>query len=266
MKRGCAVLVTSKSLAISRWVDEPAFVLHHYAWSESSLILETLTLNNGRIAMVAKGAKRPHSSLRSVLLPLQPLALSYSGDTEIRTLKSAEWVGGHVMPTGEALLSGFYINELMMHLLARDDPHPALFDIYKQTVEILASGLESATAPLLRTFELLLLRDTGFLPVLNAQTLTLQPLLDDTPYSLVPEGGLRTVHDEEKNTLTGLQWQQLHAVLCSDSPLTQTLRFCAELPSPDRSALQIQLRAMVNHHCGVSSLRTRQLMMELQSL
>ncbi|PZQ69619.1 MAG: DNA repair protein RecO, partial [Variovorax paradoxus] len=84
---------------------EPAFVLHRYDWSESSLILETLTRHHGRIALVAKGAKRPSSNFRPILLPLQPLQVSYGGDAEIRTLKAAEWMGGHVMPTGEALLS-----------------------------------------------------------------------------------------------------------------------------------------------------------------
>jgi hypothetical protein len=81
-------------------LDEPAFVLHHYDWSESSRILEVLTRHHGRVALVAKGAKRPTSNLRAVLLPLQPLSLCYSGDAEIRTLKSAEWAGGHVMPSG----------------------------------------------------------------------------------------------------------------------------------------------------------------------
>jgi len=97
-----------------RIADEPAFVLHRYDWSESSLILEVLTRHHGRIAVVAKGAKKPSSNFRPVLLPLQPLHLAFGGDAEIRTLKSAEWVGGHVMPSGEALLSGYYLNELLL--------------------------------------------------------------------------------------------------------------------------------------------------------
>ena len=101
--------------------DEPAFVLHRYDWSESSLILEVFTRHHGRIALVAKGAKKPSSNFRPVLLPLQPLRVAFGGDAEIRTLKGAEWVGGQVMPTGEALLSGYYLNELLLRLLARDD-------------------------------------------------------------------------------------------------------------------------------------------------
>ena len=102
---------------------EPAYVLHHYDWSESSLILDVFTRQHGRVALVAKGAKKPSSNFRPVLLPLQPLQIAFGGDAEIRTLKGAEWMGGHTMPTGDALLSGYYLNELLMRLLARDDPH-----------------------------------------------------------------------------------------------------------------------------------------------
>ena len=94
-------------------------MLHRYDWSESSLILEVFTRHYGRIALVARGAKKPSSNFRPVLLPLQPLRLAFGGDGEIRALKEAEWVGGQVMPTGDALLSGYYLNELLMRLLAR---------------------------------------------------------------------------------------------------------------------------------------------------
>ena len=262
-KRGCAALATSKAAAL-RVLDEPAFVLHHYDWSESSRILEVLTRHQGRVALVAKGAKRPTSNLRAVLLPLQPLSLCYGGDAEIRTLKSAEWAGGHVMPSGEALLSGYYLNELLLRLLARDDPHPALFDTYRQTVKVLASGLDNTIAPLLRAFELLLLRDMGFLPDLSVQTLTLQALQAGSNYALFAEGGLRAV--EEGVALRSSHWLQLHAALASDAPLTALLRCCAEFAPELRSALQTQLRNLLHYHCGVSSLRTRQVMMELQAL
>ena len=263
MKRGCAALATSRS-QVQRVLDEPGFVIHHYDWSESSRILEVFTRHHGRVALVAKGAKRPTSSLRPVLLPLQPLLLCYGGEGEIRTLKSAEWAGGHVMPSGEALLSGYYLNELLLRLLARDDPHTGLFDVYRQTVKVLASGLDNTTAPLLRAFELLLLRDIGFLPDLALQTMTLQSLATDKRYGLVPEGGLRVV--SEGANLMGLQWLQLQTALDGDEPLTDLLRVCAEWPSEDRAALQTQLRALLHYHCGVNSLRTRQVMMDLQAL
>ena len=182
-------------MAARRIADEPAFVLHSYDWSESSLILEAFTRHHGRVALVAKGAKKPSSNFRPVLLPLQPLQLTYTvacdGNADIHTLKGAEWVGGHVMPTGDALLSGLYLNELLLRLLARADPHATLFDTYAGVVRVLASEHGDALEPVLRSFELLLLREIGLLPGLQVQTLTLEPLLADQPYVLVPEGGLR---------------------------------------------------------------------------
>ena len=262
-KRGCAALATSRS-KVFRVLDEPGFVIHHYDWSESSRILEVFTRHHGRVALVAKGAKRPTSNLRPVLLPLQPLLLCFGGEGEIRTLKSAEWAGGHVMPRGEALLSGYYLNELLLRLLARDDPHPALFDTYRQTVKVLASGLDNTIAPLLRAFELLLLRDIGFLPDLSVQTLTLQAVQAEDSYALFAEGGLRAI--DEGVALKGSHWLQLHAALQTESALTALLRCCAEWAPELRGALQTQLRNLLHYHCGVNSLRTRQVMMELLAL
>ena len=248
---------------------EPAYVLHRYDWSESSLILETFTRHHGRIALVAKGAKRPTSNFRPVLLPLQPLQLNFGGDAEIRTLKGAEWVGGHVMPTGEALLSGYYLNELVLRLLARDDPHQALFDAYAAVVQVLASdhgGAQGATqSAALRAFELLLLREVGLLPVLDMQTLTLAPLRADAGYALVPEVGLREAQDGEP-ALSGPQWAGLQAMLSDPAPFTATLRGVATLNPGGNAALRAQLRILLNYHCGVSSLRTRQMMRDLQAL
>jgi DNA repair protein RecO (recombination protein O) len=260
-------LATSKTTRIQ---DELAFVVHRYDWSESSLILETFTRHHGRVALVAKGAKRPSSNFRPVLLPLQPLRITYTGDADIRTLKGAEWVGGHIMPMGEALLSGYYLNELLLRLLARDDPHPRLFDLYAQVVQVLASGHQSGhegtIAPVLRTFELLLLKDIGLLPDLNVQTLTFSPLDADVFYSLVAEGGLRVQGTQERAGLPGSVWQQLFDSLNQDTPMTATLRVCAELPAEQRNVLQTQLRALLHYHCGIGTLRTRQVMMDLQAL
>jgi DNA repair protein RecO (recombination protein O) len=247
---------------VKRIADEPAFVLHRYDWSESSLILELLTRHFGRIAVVAKGAKKPSSNFRPVLLPLQPLQVAFGGDAEIRTLKSAEWVGGQVMPTGEALLSGYYLNELMMRLMARDDPHPGLFDVYASAVRVLAMDDPHTLQPALRAFELLLLREVGFLPTLDLQTATLAPLGDDQRYSLRPEGGLVEAHDADgRGSLTGAQWREIQAALDDPAPFHATLRAAATF-----GELKTQLRALLHYHCGVATLRTRQLMIDLQSL
>ncbi len=250
-------------MATSRRIsDEPAFVLHRYDWSESSLILEVFSRHHGRIALVAKGAKRPSSNFRPVLLPLQPLRLAFGGDAEIRTLKAAEWVGGQVMPTGDALLSGYYLNELLLRLLARDDPHPRLFDAYAAAVHVLGSEHGEALQPALRAFELLLLRETGHLPSLDAQTLTLAALQPQARYALVAEGGLVAVAPgDERAALAGAQWQQLQRALDDPAQFTATLRAAAALPE-----LKPQLRQLLHYHCGVSQLRTRQLMLDLQAL
>lgn len=249
-------------MATKRIVEEPAFVLHRYDWSESSLILEVFTRHYGRIALVAKGAKRPSSSFRPVLLPLQQLHVAYGGDAEIRTLKSAEWQGGHVMPTGEALLSGYYLNELLLTLLARDDAHAVLFDVYANVVRVLASEHGEALQAALRTFELLLLREVGLLPALDQQTMTLGSLLEGMRYCLVPEGGLRQASASDRASLTGAQWTELYAALHDSAPFTTTLRACAQV----QSELKPQLRSLLHYHCGVKTLRTRQMMLDIQSL
>ena len=251
-------------MATSRRIsDEPAFVLHRYDWSESSLILEVFTRGHGRIALVAKGAKKPSSSFRPILLPLQPLRVSFGGDAEIRTLKGAEWVGGQVMPTGDALLSGYYLNELVLRLLARDDPHAGLFDAYAGAVQVLASEHGEALQPALRAFELVLLREIGLLPSLDMQTPTLAPLQPQGRYSLVPEGGLvEATGGDDRASLDGQQWYQLQQALDEAAP------FSAALPQAAKVMAQLkpQLRVLLHYHCGVATLRTRQMMKDLQAL
>ena len=253
--------------AARRFSNEPAFVLHRYDWSESSLVLEVFTRQHGRLALVAKGAKKPSSNFRPVLLPLQPLLVTYTlagdGTADIHTLKGAEWVGGHVMPTGDALLSGLYLNELLLRLLARADPHQALFDAYAGVVRVLASEHGDALESVLRSFELLLLREIGLLPSLDAQTMTFAPLQPGARYTLVPEGGLRAASASDRATLAGRQWQALQQALDhSTASYTATLRACA----PVCAELKPQLRAVLQYHCGSPTLRTRQLMIDLQAL
>ena len=243
--------------------DEPAFVLHRYDWSESSLILEVFTRQHGRVALVARGAKKPSSNFRPVLLPLQPLRVAFGGDAEIRTLKGAEWVGGHVMPTGDALLSGYYLNELLLRLLARDDPHPPLFDTYAAAVSVLASEHGEALEPALRAFELLLLRKIGLLPSLDMETLTLAALQADARYSLVPEAGLVASREPEaRGSLSGAQWLALQRALDDRAAFSATVRQAART----MAELKPQLRTLLHYHCGVATLRTRQLMIDLQAL
>ncbi|WP_311221697.1 MULTISPECIES: DNA repair protein RecO [unclassified Acidovorax] len=259
--------------------DEPAYVLHRYDWSESSLILDVFTRHHGRVALVAKGAKKPTSNFRPVLLPLQPLRVGYTisaggsgegGQGEVHALKGAEWVGGHVMPTGGALLSGLYLNELLMRLVAREDAHASLFDAYAGVVRVLGSGEHGDTLePVLRSFELLLLREIGLLPALDAETLTLERLKPAARYALVPEAGLRAAQLGDRATLPGAQWLALQRALESGGAgsYTVTLRAIASsVDAPMTSDLKPQLRTLLQYHCGSPLLRTRQLMMDLQLL
>lgn len=255
-------LLKASGMATKRIADEPAYVLHRYDWSESSLILEVFTRHYGRIALVARGAKKPSSSFRPILLPLQPLHIAFGGDAEIRNLKSAEWQGGHVMPTGDALLSGYYLNELLMRLLARDDPHSILFDAYSATVQLLASQTIDTLQLALRAFELRLLRDIGLLPLLDVETATLAPLEPQTRYVLVAEAGLRQAHDDDRVSLPGEQWQAIQRALGDKALFSETVHACIA----GMNELKPQLRSLLHYHCGVKVLKTRQMMMDLHAL
>src|SRR6266496_1390929 len=140
--------------------DETAFVLHAYPYRETSAIVEAFTSSFGRVAMVARGARRPRSEMRGLLQGFQPLLLSWAGQQELKTLVKAEWRGGLPLVGGAALLCGFYLNELLLKLLPREDPHPRLFASYETALADLAGGAEQA--PLLRRFELTLLTELGY--------------------------------------------------------------------------------------------------------
>lgn len=248
-------------MATRRSAEEPAFILHRYDWSESSLVLEVFTRHHGRIALVARGVKRPTSQFRPVLLPLQPLLLSWGGDAEVRTLKSAQWQGGHVMPTGDALVSGSYLNELLMRLLARDDAHPRLFDHYTLAVRLLAESSD-AQAVIVRAFELLLLQAMGLLPDLSREGSSLSALQAGAHYVIESENGLRLAHADDSHSLSAGQWQILQDALQAADPLIATLRSCA----PFESSLRPQVRRLLHYHCGVRVFKTRQLMIDVQAM
>jgi DNA repair protein RecO (recombination protein O) len=233
----------AKSAPASRVTLEPAFILHRYDWSESSVIVEVLTQHHGRVALVAKGAKRPASNFRPILLPMQPLRLTYTGDEQVKTLKSAEWVGGYAMPSGNALLSGFYLNELMMRLLPRDDPQEAVYKLYAQTVQVVAQA-SNLQAPALRAFELLLLQQMGWLPDLSMETQTQSGLQADMTYKLILDAGLQRVGSSESNAIVGSDWLQL-----THLDFTALISLIAK-NAPLSQALKSQLRTLLNYHSG----------------
>lgn len=248
--------------------DEPAYVLHRYDWSESSLILEVFSRRQGRIALVAKGVKRPTSQYRPVLLPLQPLRLGWGGDAEVRTLSSAHWQGGHVMPSGDKLLAGYYLNELLLKLLAREDAHPALFDHYADAVLALAEG-QPAQAAVVRAFELLILREAGLLPALDLECASLAPVLPGAHYQLLPESGLRLVPaadglpPQAHHALPGESWLAVQAALDDPYPFSALLQACHGARG---NALRQPLRELLHYHSGVRVFQTRQLMLDVRRL
>jgi DNA repair protein RecO (recombination protein O) len=241
-----------------------AYVLHRYDWSESSLILDLFTRESGRVAVAAKGAKRPHSQLRAVLLPFQRVQVSLGrlaegeGASEVQTLRHAEWGGGSAMLTGAALFSGFHLNELLMKLLARHDPHVALFDAYAQTLPRLTADEAQAQAAL-RAFELTLLREVGLLPELDVVTSTQEPVAPTGRYVLLPEAGVAMSTGE--GSVAGAALVGLQAALAHGSLAALQQACTGVLP-----ALRSQLRALLHYHVGTPMLRTRRVMMDLQTL
>lgn len=230
---------------------QPGFVLHSYPYKETSLIVDVFTRDYGRIALVAKGAKRPLSKLRGVLQTFQPLSLSWSGKSEIRTLISAEWVGGLPPLEKSALLCGFYLNELLVKLVARDDPHPALFDHYVATLNQLA---HQEPAPIvLRQFERALLKETGVAGDFTLCTSTGQPVDPGAEYVVDPESGPRLARAADT-------WPRVSGKTLLDM----------EREDYSDAATQAQSKALMRfllaHHLGGAPLNTRQILIDLMQL
>jgi len=240
---------------------QPAYVLHRYDWSESSLIVDLFSRDLGRLVVAAKGAKRPTSQLRAVLRPFQRVHITLgrtAQGAEVHNLRAAEWAGGVPVAGGEALFSGFYLNELLMKLLAREDPHPALWDTYAATLARLGGADEAAA---LRAFELRLLREIGLLPDLAHVTATQAALLAAAAYALRPEVGVARAPVGDANAVAGSDLLALQVALDADD-LPALQRACAA----PAAALRRQLRELLAYHLGAAPLRTRQVLRDLQPL
>ncbi len=237
----------------ARQDNQPVFVLHTYPFKETSLVVELFTREFGRISAVAKGARRPRSAMRGMLQSFQPLLGAWSGKLELKTLHSLEWYAGLLMLQGEALMCGFYLNELLLRLLPREDSHEALFDEYAQTL-ISLSHAPSDSANILRRFELRLLQSLGYAVPLT-HNIKNEMVLSEAQYCYVPEMGPVSVrHDYQEN---GVQL------------LGKTL---LDMANDDYSDVQTQqqskqlMRLLVAHYLGDKPLHTRQLLMDLQDL
>src|SRR5574343_186851 len=142
---------------------QPAFVLHTHPFRETSLIVEVFTRDFGRMALLARGARRPRSAIRGLLMAFQPLEIGWAGKGEVLTLMKAEWQGGQPLLAGDALFCGYYLNELLMHLLPREDAHERLFRKYGEMLQSLAGVSNGKVQEAdLRRFEKALLQALGY--------------------------------------------------------------------------------------------------------
>jgi DNA repair protein RecO (recombination protein O) len=232
---------------------QPAFILHSYPYRETSLIVEAFSREHGRLGLMARGARRPKSSLRGVLLPFQPLLLSWTGQRELRTLTRAEWSGGYAPLKGEALICGFYLNELLLKLLLRDDPHERLFSLYESTLAGLASGTDRPA--ILRRFEISLLGELGYAVEMDHEVERGAPVARERNYVYVVERGPVDAGAGTPRNGVELSGQTLIDMRSGDftSPTTQQ----------QSKAL---MRTLINHYLGNQVLHTRQLLRDLQEI
>jgi DNA repair protein RecO (recombination protein O) len=166
---------------------EPGYVLHAYPYKETSLVVEAFTRHFGRVGLLARGARRPRSALRGVLLSFYPLQLAWSGSAELATLLGAEWSGGQTALGGTGLMCGFYLNELLLRLLPREDAHEQLFDAYAQGLRRLGDG--EPPAAVLRGFERRMLAELGYAPLLDRDAASGAPVLPGHRYRYEPDRG-----------------------------------------------------------------------------
>jgi DNA repair protein RecO (recombination protein O) len=250
-----------------------AFLLHTFAYSETSLIVELFTPDLGRIAAVAKGAKRKGSALRSVLMPFQPIEISFAGKTELRTLTGAEWLGGMAMPVGDALICGFYMNELLIKLLAKEDPHPTLFGAYSDCLAALsqdaASGEKLDTT--LRSFEWQLLREVGYAPDLRADSFGNAFEMQQDYRWLVGSGFVPDTAGAPKidgssaaGLIKGQTLAALGALLQSGDNVDAAKTLLSE-PSVRMQAKRLT-RTVLNHALDGQKLNSRQILIDLHRL
>jgi DNA repair protein RecO (recombination protein O) len=225
-------------------------VLHTYPFRETSLIVEVFSRDYGRVALLARGARRPRSVLRGLLMGFQPLELAWAGKGEVQTLMKAEWQGGQPLLAGKALFCGYYLNELLMHLLPREDSHEHLFAVYVETLRRFADGMQESD---LRRFERALLQELGYGLTLDTDAMGIA--LDPAGhYAYEIERGLVRLPRPGSSALavSGKTLIDLHAGDYAD-------------PRSLAEAKQL-MRALIAHYTGGKRLETRKIFMELQDL
>lgn len=157
-----------------RILNEPAWLLHHRPFRDSSQLLDILSRDHGRLTLVARGTRSSKSRLRGVLRPFMPLEVSWLIRSDLGTLIGAETHGAPISLNGDALLAGYYVNELILKLLHRHDPQAEIFGAYRDAIEGLAGRHDLSAC--LREFEMALLRILGYAPILDHDAQTQEPL------------------------------------------------------------------------------------------
>ncbi len=229
---------------------EPALILHARAYRETSLLLECLTPSHGRVGLIARGVRRERSRLpRGLLQPLQPLLLSWAGRGELATLTRAEASAAPYPFVGERIYSAMYLNELVLRLCARGDPHSELFDHYRQCLQRLSDAEPEAWT--LRRFERDLMIDLGYGLVLDREIDSGQPLQASTDYAYVIDGGPRRWNGNQRDLrVSGAAL----LALASD-----------EMPSAGHTAeLRRLMRVLLQHQLGGGSLNAWTMRWRLQ--
>jgi len=230
---------------------EPGFVLHAYPYKETSLIVEAFTRRFGRVGLLARGARRPRSMLRGVLLAFHPLRLTWTTSAELGTLISAEWGGGQATLAGAGLMCGFYINELLLRLLPRDDAHEALFDAYGAALSRLAAG--EAQASVLRGFERRMLAELGYAPVLDRDAANGAEIEAAKHYAYEAERGpVETSRTSGESVISGRTLLDMAADNYDSSRTREESRRL--------------MRVLIGERLGGQALHTRAVLSELQDL
>ncbi|MFC3653778.1 DNA repair protein RecO [Dyella humi] len=220
--------------------QQPAYVLHSRPYRETSLLLECLTRDHGRLGVVARGVRSQRGRLqRSQLEPFQPLALDLQLRGELATLRSAESTTSPLRLSGDAGLAGLYVNELVVRLTERQDPHPALYHAYAQTLARLVEGTSLAWH--LRRFERDLLGALGYALQLDVDADTGEPLQSDVLYAYRAEHGAVRCSPNEPHALRG---DDLLALFEDRTPDAQGLH-----------ALRGMMRELIRFHLGGVELR-----------
>jgi len=232
--------------------NEPGFILHTYPFKETSVVAEVFTRSHGRVALIARGARRPTSALRGLMQPFTPLLLSWFGKAELKTLHAAEWQGGLIAPQGRALMCGFYLNELLLRLLARGDAHEQLYDRYVGTLDQLAGEGVTDYERILRHFEKNLLAEIGYGATFDIDADSGAPIEPDARYVFQPERGALRENGQPGCPVSG---QTLIDLAASRFERPTTLVEAKSL-----------MRTLINHTLGAKPLYTRQLLRELTDL